>query len=68
MRTTPARPTPFGGPAAGQRRGAAATAAHYGQQGTLSRPADQGKQEPNPPVAPRRRGFPGPASVLPPPS
>lgn len=69
MRTAPAwpaRPAPHSGPAAEQRRASQATAARYGRQGILSRPADQGKQDPNPPVTPGRRGFPGPASVLPP--
>lgn len=52
-------------PAAGTRRGSSLLAAHDGQRGTLSRPAGQGKQDPNPPAAPRRRGFPGPASARP---
>ncbi|SHI19472.1 hypothetical protein SAMN05444521_5159 [Streptomyces sp. 3214.6] len=49
--------------AAGMRRGSSLLAVHDGQRGTLSRPADQGTQASNPPAAPRRRGFPGPASA-----
>ncbi|MDX3804224.1 hypothetical protein, partial [Streptomyces sp. AK04-3B] len=64
MTTTHTRPAALGGPAR-ERRAAPSLAAPYGRQGILSRTADQGKQDPNPPATPRRRGFPGPASGLP---
>ena len=64
--TAPAPFTPAARTAsAGTWRGSPLLAAQHGQRGVLSRPADQGRQGPNRPAGPRRRGFPGPASARP---